>query len=283
MKVKFAPRILRFNTRSVCLASLATIILSGGIVSASALQQKPADPAAKPSVAKPQAEKPRKNFTVRVSKAEPRLVTVKAEQASMSELAAELSSRLKVPVVLSDLVKKQKASIEFEGLTIEPAMKMLAPEVYVDYELSGDAVAQPKPLAVYLYGYNEPPPPLNATVKSNSQTLMIEGNTEDGVDAPTESAKDEKPLEIKYEKHLVSLQSKKQPLTAVLAELASTLGIPFELKYESKEIVDTSFSNFRLEDAIRRLSPNVRLYMRTDVQRTENVPLRIVLVAPSST
>jgi hypothetical protein len=237
-----------------------------------------------PTTNKDQAAKPKPTFTVRVSKGLPKGISLHSEKTPMPEVAAEISNRLKVPVMMSPSVRSQTVTIDFDGLTVEPAMKLLAPQVYIDYELSGDAGSQPKPLAIYLYAYNETPPALNATVKGNSETIMIEGNTEDGVDSPdvTQASKDGKPLEIKYERQMVSIQSKKQPLTAVLAQLANAIGVPFELRYDSTEVVDTGFSNYRLEDAIRQLSPNVRLYFRTDLQRVESVPLRIVLVAPAA-
>jgi hypothetical protein len=228
------------------------------------------------------ADKPKAQPVVKVTQGPPALITVKADGVPMPKVTAELSRALKVPFLTSDLISKQEASkLEFEDLTLEAAVRYLAPQGYIDYELTGDGAAQPKPLAVYLYGYNEAPPPLTATVKGNSEVLMIEGNTEDGVDGQVAAA-EEKPIKVQYEKQLLSVQSKKQPLTAVLYEIASTLGVPFELRYESKELVDTSFANYRLEDAIRRLSPNVRLYYRADLQRSENTPLRLVLVAPAS-
>jgi hypothetical protein len=237
---------------------------------------KPAAPKKAPT------NKPKAQPVVKVTDGPPVLITVKADGVPLSRVTAELSRELKVPFMMSDLIGKQDANkLEFEDLTLEAAVRLLSPQVYIDYELAGDGASQPKPLAVYLYGYNEAPPPLTAAVKGNSEILMIEGNTEDGVDGQIASA-EEKPIKVQYEKQLLSVQSKKQPLTAVLYEIATTLGVPFELRYESKELVDTSFVNYRLEDAIRRLSPNVRLYYRADLLRSENTPLRLVLVAPAS-
>jgi hypothetical protein len=264
--------------RSVCSAMLLSLFSFSMVCTA----QDGKEPQGKPTT-KAGAEPEKKPSIIKVSKDLPRGITVKVEDVALTEVASGISSRLKIPVNLSELMRKQTVSLDFEGLTLEPAMRLLAPQVFVDYEYSGDASVQPKALAVYLYGYNETPPALTATVKGNSETLMIEGNTEDSTDAPSPAAgdKNEKPLEIKFEKQMVSLKSKSQPLTVVLAELASSLGIPFELRYESREVVNTSFNSYRIEDAIRRLSPNVRLYLRSDLQRAENIPLRLVLVAPA--
>jgi hypothetical protein len=222
-------------------------------------------------------------FLLRVSKGQPRSITLKAEKVPLPEIASAISSKLRVPVILSDLMRKQKVTIEFEDLGLEPAMRLLGPRVFIDYEINGDVLVQPKPLAVYIYAYNETPPSLSATVKSNTDTLLIEGDTEEGTDQAQKASdsKDDKPLLVKYDKQLLSIKSKKQPLTAVLAELAVTLGIPFELRYESREIVDKTINNYHLEDAIQQLSPNIRFYLRSDLQRAESIPLRIVLVAPA--
>lgn len=235
------------------------------------------------SASKSQQEQRKPAFLLRVSIAQPRSITLKAEKVPLPEIASAISSKLRVPVILSELMRKQKVTIEFEDLGLEPAMRLLGPQVFIDYEVNGDVLVQPKPLAVYIYAYNETPPSLSATVKSNTDTLLIEGDTEEGTDQAQKASdsKDDKPLLVKYDKQLLSIKSKKQPLTAVLAELAVTLGIPFELRYESREIVDKTINNYRLEDAIQQLSPNIRFYLRSDLQRAESIPLRIVLVAPA--
>ena len=261
--------------------SLSMVLMSLLLpVSAWTQGSKPAaKPAQKPQTEKTDAAPAKKVPLVRVSKEAPFAISIKADDIPITEVTSVISSKLKVPVYLSELMRKQKVTLDFERLTLEPAMKILAPQVYVDYEYSGDAAVQPKALAVYLYAYNETPPALNATVRSNSETLMIEGNTEDSTDPA--AAATSHPLEVKVDKRLVTVKSTSQPLTVVLAELATSLGIPFELRFESKEIVNTSFDSYRIEDAIQLLSPNIRLYQRSDLQRAESIPLRLVLVAPA--
>jgi hypothetical protein len=270
-------------TRRLSLRLFPSLILCAAVSQGALAFQAPVgtQSGTKPAAGKKaSANKPKPQPVVKVTEGTPTLITVKADGIPMSTVTAELSRELKIPFLMSDLIGKQNAQANFEDLTVEAAAGVLAPQAYIDYELSGDGVAQPKPLAVYLYGYNEAPPSLTATVKGNSEVLMIEGNTEDGVDSQ-EVSTEEKPIKVQYEKRLLSVQSKKQPLTAVLYEIATTLGVPFELRYESKEMVDTSFANYRLDDAIRRLSPNVRLFYRADLQRSEITPLRLVLVAPT--
>ena len=278
MHYSFSSGFRFLNSRPTGLALVLAFFCFSVVVVAQESKESQVKPP--PKVAPEQAKKP---AIIKISKDSPRAITVKVDDVALTEVASKISSGIKIPVNLSDLMRKQKVSVDFEGLTLEPAMRLLAPQVYVDYEYSGDPSAPPKALAVYLYGYNETPPALTATVKGNSETLMIEGNTEDSTEAPSPAGgdKNEKPLEIKFDKRLVSLKSKSQPLTVVLAELAGSMGIPFELRYESREVVNTNFDSYRIEDAIQRLSPNVRLYLRSDLQRAENIPLRLVLVAPA--
>jgi hypothetical protein len=159
---------------------------------------------------------------------------------------------------------------------------MIAPQPYVDYEVTGDGSAPPKIVAIYLYAMNEPPPGDAEVVRGDSEALLIEGNTDD-VDTESERDKQEKTLSVKVERNQVTLHAKRQPLTAVLFEIANKVDIPFEMKYDSSELVDLDLSNATMEQVVRSLSPNIRLYQRTDLQTYETRPLRIVLAPPTNT
>jgi antitoxin component of RelBE/YafQ-DinJ toxin-antitoxin module len=119
-------------------------------------------------------------------------------------------------------------------------------------------------------------------VKGTSEAILIEGDTEEGTgDEEAQKKRDEEnPLKVSYARNNLSVRARKQPLTVVLFKIASELGIPFELRYESPEVVDVDFNNYTVEQAIRGLSPAVRLFYRTDLQTYEMQPLRIVLGAP---
>jgi len=78
------------------------------------------------------------------------------------------------------------------------------------------------------------------------------------------------------------VRAHKQPLSVVLFKIANEIGVPFELRYESPEVVDVEFSNYTLEQALRSLSPEVRFYYRLDLQTFQAQPLRMALVAPAS-
>jgi hypothetical protein len=161
-------------------------------------------------------------------------------------------------------------------------LRLLAPQVYIDYELSSDDSKPPKAIGIYLQGMNEPPPAEAAVVKGDSQAILIEGNTEDGLDESTARDEEKQPLRVAVEKNQISVRARKQPLTAVLYEIASKVDIPFEMKYESTELVDVDFNNYTMEQAVRTLSPNIRLYQRTNLTNYEVRPLRLVLVPPAN-
>ncbi len=54
----------------------------------------------------------------------------------------------------------------------------------------------------------------------------------------------------------------------VLYKIASELSIPFDIKGDSGEVVDLDINKSSLEDAVLRMSPNVRLYVRVDLRTT---------------
>jgi len=244
--------------------------------------QPGAPPPSSPPLRKAKPGKAKGTYQLNLVKEAPYLVSLKAEQASLSEIAAEVGRQLKIPVLLSPVMRKQRVTVDFAGVPLEGALPMLAPHPYIDYELSGEPGTQPKPIGLYLHALNEPPPAESAVVKGDSEAILIEGNTEDGVDTEGGKAKVEaQPLKITLTNNLLSVRARQQPLTALLYEIALKVDIPFEMKYESSEVVDVDFNNYTVEQVVRALSPNVRYYQRTDLQSYETRPLRLVLMPPA--
>jgi len=241
-----------------------------------ALSQKPVTPDAAAKQAKPGA-KPAYKLTV---KAQPVLnISLKAEKARVSEVAQELSKRLKIPVLLGKDRQNELLTVEFSELTLEPALQLLAPQVYVDYEIDTGALS-PKPLGIYLFDANQGEPPVSGAVLGSTQSMLIEGNTEDGVEPQTDEAKqklEEQPLRIKFENNLLTVKAKKQPLPVVLLKIGEEIGIPVEIQDQSVTIVDTQISKLPVEDVVRQLSPHIRLFLRADLTRAEKRALRLVL------
>jgi hypothetical protein len=221
-------------------------------------------------------------WSVRMSTDAPHTFTVKAKEAPLPEVTAEFSRLLKVPVTLSPLLSKQRVTLDFSGMNLEGALRMLAPQAYVDYVAGGDD-GQPRPLAVYLQGFNERPPSPTATVKGTTEAILIEGDTEEGVgdEEARRKREEQNPLRVTFERRQLSVRARKQPLTVVLFRIASEIGVPFELRWESPDVVDVEFDNYSIEQAVRALSPAVRLYYRINLQSFDVQPLRLALVSPA--
>ena len=243
-------------------------------------QKAGAEAEKKPATTTTEAKPDEKPWSVRVSKGAPHTFTVKAKEANLPEITSELSRQLKVPVSLSPLMSKQRVSLDFGGLNLEATLRLLAPQVYVDYVAGGDD-PEPKPLAIYLQALNERPPATN--IRGTSEAILIEGDTEEGVGSEEQKKKEEEdPLRVTFANNTLSVRARKQPLSVVLYKIATEVGVPFEMRYESSEVVDVEFTNYSVEQAVRSLSPAVRFYYRLDLQTFQVQPLRIALVAPSA-
>jgi len=241
-----------------------------------------ANPQAQNSPAPPQGASrttPKKRHKLRITKGEIIGISLKAEKAKMSEIAADLSKRLGTKVILGSNMAKETLTVEFYDLPLEAALRLLVHRVYIDYEIKGNA--QPVMLGIFLLAREDPDPAANAVVQGSSQAMMIEGNTEDTEDtAEKEEEADNGPLQVELEDNQLTIKSKKQPLIAVVLTIAELLGVPAEIKYESIEMVDTEIKDIPFEDAITRLSPNIRLYVRADLTSSKRTPLRLALVPP---
>jgi hypothetical protein len=264
----------------VCLAVFAT-----------SLAQKPAtaetDSKHNPKESKPaEAKAVKPPFTLTI-KTRPLLnISLKADKAKVADVARELSKRLKTPIFLGTERQKELLTMEFSELTLEPALQLLAPTVYVDYEINTGSVDPPKPLGIYLFDTDQGEPPLTAVLTSATQSMLVEGNTEDGVEPQTEEEKkkqEEQPLRISFKDNLLSVKAKQQPLTLVLLKIGEELGIPVDIQEQNVTIVDKEISKLPVEDVVRQLSPHIRLYVRADLTHAERRALRLVLAEPPKT
>jgi hypothetical protein len=255
--------------------------------STSALSQKPATPEPDPKQAPKESKLAAKPSFVLTVKTRPILnISLKAEKAKMSEVAQELSKKLKTPVFLGPERQNELITVEFSELTLEPALQLLSPAVYVDYEIDTGSSAPPKALGIYLYDAEQGEPPLTAIVNGSSQSFLVEGNTEDSVEPDTDEEKnkvDEQPLRVSFLNNSLTVKAKKQPLAVVLLKIGEELGIPVDIQNQNMTIVDAEISKLPVEDAVRQLSPNIRLFLRADLTRAEKRALRLVLAEPLKT
>lgn len=265
---------MKLQLQPILLAAAILLGLGNFDLYTAATAQKPGEQATKQSRSRPE-------FSLRISTRDLITISLKAEKAPLAKIAGEISKKLKIPVLLGSSVETREVTTDFKALTLEPAMHLLAPVVYIDYEINRAPGAQAQPVGIYLYGYDDAAPAINAVVPNRSETILIEGNTEEGVEQPSAEEK-EQPLRVVYERNALTVKAKKQVLSVVLYKIASELGIPLEIRADSNEVVDLDINKLPLEDAVMRLSPQVRLYIRADLQRLERRPFRMVLVAPGS-
>ena len=259
------------------LLRLALPIVIGITAAGAVICQEPAASPRTEAAGEEKLDKPQKPFTLSITTDQVIGITLKAHDARLKEIAAELSKRLKIPVAVSPIMEKHLVTTNFGDLVLEPALQMLAPQVYIDYEVDTTPGVSQRPLAIYLQGYNERPPAETAVVRGNSDVMVIEGNTED---TPPETAEAEQELKVTYEKGELSVKAKKEPLIVVLYGIANELGIPLEVKNEVTDLVTVNITKTSVESTLQQLGPNIRLYLRADLQLQERRPLRLVLVGP---
>ena len=215
-------------------------------------------------------------YTLTVTKDVTPFVTLTAQDARLSDVAADLAKQLGAKVILGPSLKNERISARFEGTPIEPAMLAISPRVLVDYEVRRDA--QPVALGIYLLGQEDPIPAVSAVVQGTSQGLLVTGNTEDTGQPPANA-----PLRIVYNKGRLTVFAKQQPLIVVVMAIADELGVPAEIKYESREVINADVKDTpMIEETLAGLSENVRVYVRSDVNRLEKRLLRVVVVGPAA-
>jgi hypothetical protein len=211
-------------------------------------------------------------------------ISLKAYKANIADVAQDLSKRLKAPVFLGTERQKEPLTIEFSELMLEPALQLLAPTVYVDYEIDTGSQNPPRVLGIFLYDLNQGEPPLSAVVHGSTQSMLVEGNTEDDPEAEAEKQKNEdQPLRVSYQNYQLNVTAKKQPLPLVLLKIGEVIGMPVDIQTEQMELVDAEISKLSVEDAVRQLSPYIKLFVRADLTRSERRVLRLVFTGPPKT
>lgn len=213
----------------------------------------------------PANNKPQGTWRVRVKENGTYFLTVRAKEAPLSDIAADLSRRLKAPIILSRVMSKQRITVDFQDLPLETALQMLSPLTFIHYELRGGSA--PICREVFLNAYNEPVPAPKLDNKNVS--FVMQGDTE--------ASSEEDPLHVTYKNGLLSVNVKKQPLTAVLDRIAMMMGVNLVIKQDTDATVDLDFKEMSLEEAISYFPPSVHLHVRKDIQRATAVPLMLEL------
>lgn len=241
-----------------------------------AVQTAPAAPQAPAAPAAPPASAASRPYSVTVNDKDGVLdVAVNAKDAKLTDVAAELSKRLRAQVVVGKSLEEEVITVTAQPSALEPAIASLAPRALIDYEIRENT--RPSPQTIYLLGLDDPEPTLDTIARGMSQGLLIEGHTEDAPKAPADD-----PLQVTGDRNLLSITAKKQPLSVVAMAISDVMGVPVDLRYDAGELVDLDVRNARPEDLLPRLSPNVRLYTRVDAQRLESTLIRIVIASSSA-
>jgi hypothetical protein len=206
---------------------------------------------------------------------DPVSVAIEATEARVSDIATELGTRLDAKVVVAPDLRNERITLDVSETALEMALISLAPRVLVDYEVQRDA--PPRPLGIYLLGAGDPTPPTDSIVRGASQGLVIEGNTEDVPKAPEED-----PLLVTGDRNHLSVRSRQQPLALVARAMGDVLGIPVDVKYDATELVTVNLTNGVAEETALAVSPNVRVFVRVDLNLAERTPLKIVVEKPAT-
>jgi hypothetical protein len=284
-------RYLRLVAQLLYLAIVVACVLGSVVIAVAQDAQKPTENSKSDSkVEKPNQpsdkSKDKPGFALSVKTTPILNISLKAEKVKLVEIAAELSKRLKTPVVVGPSLQQEVVSIEFSGLTFEPAMQLMAPAVYIDYEIETSGNTPPKPLGIYFWDANAGEPSITSLIQSSTQSMLIEGDTEDGVEPQTDADRkklEEQPLRIQFQENKLSVKAKKQPLVLVILKIGEELGVPVDIQFETPDIVDVEINKMSVEDAVRKLSPNIKLFLRADLLHSERRVLRMVLTDPTKT
>jgi hypothetical protein len=198
-------------------------------------------------------------------------VTLTASDEPLSEVAERLAKKLGTTIEVSAAAKKFRVTTDLDQQPLDLTLRELAPQAYVDGILTG-GTGKNQILAVHLLSAGEPAPSMNELTKSSSQVLMFFGNTEDENLDPFAGK-----LEVDYRNGRLRVFASKQALSVVVARLADTLGIPFELVGDSREVVDVSVADATPAQVMAALTPSVKLYHRQNLTTFEMTPVRLVL------
>ena len=202
-------------------------------------------------------------------------VALKARQARIADIAADLAKRRRARVVVGPELARETVSVDLPSSPLEAVLQSLAPRVLVDYEVR--QYAQPLPLVIYLLAPTDTEPAANIAARGASQGVVISGHTEE---TPTADGRD--PVTITGDARQLSIAAKQQPLALVAMAVADVLGVTLDMTYPAGELVEVSVTDLPAEDAVLGISPNVRLHVRVDLSRAERTPLKLVVTRPDA-
>lgn len=202
------------------------------------------------------------------------LVTLTASDAPLGEVAERLAKKLATAIDVSPAARNFRVTTELDQQPLDLTLRELAPQAYVDGILTGGN-GKMEVLSIHLRSAGEEAPPLQELAKRTSEVIMFSGNTEDPDIDPLEGK-----LDVTWRNDRLRVFASKQPLSVVAFRIADALGIPLELVGDSREVIDVSVTDATLEQAMRALTPSVKLYHRKDLATFRMTPVRLVVQEP---
>jgi hypothetical protein len=272
------------QTRSVLVGLAVLLHIAAAAVGLARAQSQPA----------PQ----RQGWTLEIHPGDVIRLTLRAVDASLPELAADLARQLKLPVTVDPALRQVPVTARFEERGLEEALPLLSPQVRVsvDYEVQG-GLTQARPVAIYFQSDTTEAPPL-PVAKAAAEVHVITGNTEDGEPTSRSTASTRKPqsvveatppLLVKVENNGLTVRARQQPLIAIIYGVAGQLGASVSVSTQTPSLqqlltalTDVQLESADIESGVLGLSPAVRLYERRNLWSGEARILRIMLVEPSS-
>ena len=197
-------------------------------------------------------------------------VTLQATDARLVDVVDDLGRRLGAPITLAPGLVNERVRVSFSGLPLESALAALAPRAYVDYEVR--AAQDPRAREIHLTSADERAPEARGSVAG----MLISGHTEDIGGTPND------PITLALDGDRLSLSVRAQPLAVVLRILGETLNVPVDLDAEGAQLLNVDLRLLRVEDAVLRLSPDLRLQVRADLYRGTRTITRIALARPGA-
>ena len=254
-------------------------------------QPPPATPKSTPKAAQPKARPgtaKRPTWRVDAMTTPYMAVSVHARKAPITEITAEISKQLKVPVVLAPKIKQEVVTTDFDSFPLEAALRLLAPKVIIDYVITGGEGPIPskkEAVAVYLMALGESPSREGPYILNKSGAQLVVGvvyATKEEEEAALELKKSM--LQVTEQNGIFDVRAEKQYLTDVLQEIADKARIPFSVvttdggQKELDQIVTWDIKAVTLEQLTRGWLPNgIRLYSRVDLQSYVEKPMRLTI------
>jgi len=232
-------------------------------------------------------------WTLDVDQRGPIKLSLRATDAPLAEITADLAKRLKLPITVEPELRQLPVTADFERRELNDALPLLASRgrVFADYE-SGQEGSPAKPVAIFFLEDTSDAPPIPVG-KNQSEVHVIAGNTEDG-EAASRSAQSAPsrtpapPLDVKVENDRLTVRARQQPLITIVYAVAGQLGASVSVGTQTPSLqellmtpTDAALESADIETGVLSLSPAIHLYIRRDLRGGPTRVLRITLVEPA--